>query len=230
MSIAVTKGKISRTGNNLGSGSEDLLTASVFGLIRYLPAEVLLFPILERAENIGRNILQIDKNVNDNSIEFDFWPQLKNSEPDLKIDLGNHHTIFIEAKFYSGKSGSNDKDQLFRQYSDLHNLKPGLGTILYLTKHRTMPEAEISDSIDAVRKFGGDLNPIDFKSDTYWLSWFEIWEICKTKKDSDDLFKKRIISDICELLEKLGLKHFTGFSRIKDVDNIDDSKSVIYGK
>lgn len=229
MSIAVTKGKISRTGNNLGSGSEDLLTASVFGLIRYLPAEILLFPILERAVNIGEKTLQFNKSVQDKLIEFQFWPQLRFSEPDLKMDLGGKHIIFIEAKFYSGKSGNGEKDQLFRQFLDLKNLKLGSGSIIYLTKHRTIPEAEIIDSVNAVRKFGDGLNPVDFENNTYWLSWFDIWEICNSKRGTEDLLQNRVINDLCELLERLGLKHFTGFSEIKDVDKIDNDKALNYG-
>lgn len=228
MSIAVTKGKISRTGSNLGSGSEDLLTASVFGLIRYLPAEILLIPILKRAENIRKKTLRIENNIKDNSIEFDFWPQLKFSEPDLKIEMDHKHTILIEAKFYSGKSGGCEKDQLYRQYKDLSNLNSGLRSIVYLTKNRTIPEAEILESVKAVCNFGDDLDPLDFQNNTYWLSWFDIWEICKSKTP-ESIFQKRIITDICELLERLGLKHFTGFSRFKKIDKIK-TKKIFYGR
>lgn len=217
MSIAVTKGKISRTGNNLGSGSEDLLTASVFGLIRYLPAEVLLFPILDRAVNIAGNTLQFDKTILNEKIEFEFWPHLKSSEPDVKINLGENHAIFVEAKFNSGKSGFEKNDQLLRQYKDLCKLKPNLRSIVYLTKDRTLPVGVISDSIDSVRKFDDDLNSIDFKNNTYWISWFDIWEICKSKKEINGLLKNRVVADIYELLEKLGLKHYTGISSDQDV-------------
>lgn len=230
MSIAVTKGKISRTGNNFGSGSEDLLTASVFGLMRYLPAEVLLFPILERAVNVREKILQLNKTILDEKIEYEFWPKLKFSEPDLKMDFGDNHTIFIEAKFYSGKSGNGEKDQLLRQYQDLRNLKSGLGTIIYLTKHRTIPVAEISDSVNSVRNFGDNLDPDDFENNTFWLSWFDVWEVCELKRDAGVLHQKRIITDLCEFLGKLGLKHFTGFSGIKDVYYSENDKSLIYEK
>ena len=217
MSIAVTKGKISRTGSDLVSNSEDLLTASVFGLIRYLPAEILLIPILGRAKNIDGETLQIGNNIKDDSIHFDFWPPLEYSEPDIKIDLGNNHAIFIEAKFYSGKSGGGEKDQLYRQYQDLCKVNSDSGSIIYLTKGRIIPEAEILESVKAVGDFGDDLDPIDFQNNTYWLSWFDIWEICKSKTP-ESIFQKRIITDICELLERLGLKHFTGFSDIHEVE------------
>lgn len=240
MSIAVTKGKISTSGKNLTSGSEDLLTASVFGVLRYLPADALLFPILKQAKNLHDETFNPNTDVKNSKIEIEFWPALKYSEPDLVIDTGMNELIFVESKFNSGKSGSYDyedginskpvNDQLKREFKDLmeysfENNKSVKKTLIYLTAHRTMPKDDLISSYQAVNVSG--LNSEMFKNNTYWLSWFDVWKVCRDyEMTCEDHFHRMMTCDLIGFLEKLGLKHFTGFSCDREVREIN--KPIFY--
>jgi len=241
MSIAVTKGKISTTGKNLTSGSEDLLTASVFGVLRYLPAELLLFPILKHAKNLNDDLYKPDTSVQDSEIDFEFWPGLNTSEPDVVIKTGMKELIFIESKFNSGKSGSYNTeregkkstakyDQLYREFKDLVDYSDGnnnsiIKTLIYLTAHRTMPKDDFISSYKAVKE--SELSSEIFKKNTYWLSWFDVWKVCKDFKSEDENpFYMLMVRDLIEFLEKLELKHFTGFSCEREIEPIN--KPIFY--
>jgi hypothetical protein len=226
MSIAVTKGKISRSGSNLTNGSEDLLTASVFGPIRYFPSEMLLLPILIRAKNLNGKSYEPKTIVDNTELNVEFWPRYPRSEPDVSIKIGEKELIFVEAKFLSGKSGafhaddeeSNSgsaisSDQLAREWVDLKNTaKFKNKSLIYLTAHRTIPDNDIEDSAVVISKHAAN-DLADFKDNTYWLSWFDVWDEAQRKFDrTDDSYMQIIMKDIIELLEKLELKHFTGFA------------------
>jgi hypothetical protein len=226
MSIAVTKGKISRSGSNLTNGSEDLLTASVFGPIRYLPSEMLLFPILGRAENLNGKFYEPKSVVDDTELNIEFWPRYPRCEPDVSIKIGEKELIFVEAKFHSGKSGTfqaDDKeapvdeaavsDQLAREWLDLcRDIPDKRKSLVYLTAHRTMPKSDIEDSAKEFLNMDS-IDSDSFKDNTYWLSWFDVWDEAQRKFDrTDDSFLQIVLKDIVQLLERLELKHFTGFT------------------
>ena len=229
MSQAVIHGKISRSGSNLTSASEDLLTGSVFGMFRYLPANQFLKPLLHLSKSIsepGRFLLTKPKSQ---IITVNFWPKYEFSEPDVEIQFEGHH-IFIEAKYLSGKSGSGDvNDQLKREFQDLvtfKNLKGVNISLIYLTKHRLLPEESIKQSINAVRA-DDKIKTDQFLENTYWLSWLDIWEFVVQKNECED-HQKVIVADICQYLEKLGLKHFTGFKTREDVSVPNVKKPIFY--
>lgn len=243
MSIAVTKGKISTSGKNLTSGSEDLLTASVFGILRYLPADSLLFPILKQAKNLHGETFNPITDVKDSEIDLEFWPALKYSEPDLVIKTGIKELIFVESKFNSGKSGSYDPDeektsnpaidQLYREFEDLSEFSVGNNksvtkSLIYLTAHRTMPKNDLCCSYKAVKASRLNNECEIFITNTYWLSWFDVWKVCRDyKKTCEEHFESIMVRDVIEFLEKLGLKHFTGFSCNKVVEPI--KQKIFYG-
>lgn len=239
MSIAVTKGKISRSGSNLTSGSEDLLTASVFGPMRYLPSEKLLLPVLRRARNLQGQFYEPPKVHRNSGLKIEFWPGFKRCEPDVMIEFGDQELMFIEAKFRSGKSGafnadqvpvdvSNVLDQLAREWLDLVEVNHYKSqSLIYLTAHRTLPEGDIKDSAKELLKHRVT-DPDLFKESTYWLSWFDVWDEARSKiDDKDDSYIQIVMKDIVEFLEKLELKHFTGFSIGENIA-IEHPESLIF--
>ena len=214
MSIAVVKGKVSN------AGSEDLLTASVFGRLRYLPYNNYLKPILELSRNLSDDTFTLTPLNGMPNIEF--WPTKYKREPDIELSTDTTK-LFIEVKFHSSKSGEEEHDQLANQYedlcNDLDNKKAKEGVIIYLTKDRVMPEVDLNNSIENITK--KDLKG-DFRKNLYWLSWFDIWEFLSNQiEDIDSARDKTIVQDIIDLLNKQGLKHFTGFSAAEFKGNIN---------
>jgi len=223
MSQAIIHGKISKTGSNLTSASEDLLTSSIFGPMRYLPGSELLIPVLQKARNI------FDKNLSINDSDdpiVNFWPRYDNCEPDIEIKF-NKHLIFVEAKFLSGKSGDYDveesvsnyekekaasNDQLIREFIDLKiQSRDRDYSLIYLTAHRAFPEEDIDGSLEAADHLENVLSS-EFKENVFWLSWLDIWDYLNNTRNTFNKYSQIISNDIRKHLERLGLKHFTGFS------------------
>ncbi len=97
----------------LSSTKEDLLTADVFGVLKYLPADLYLKPVLcqiaegQASGSFARFLNGIDFQAED--FEFRFWPNYPTpkgfptmaTEPDVEL-AGNSLRILFEAKLYSG--------------------------------------------------------------------------------------------------------------------------------
>lgn len=79
--MAEIKGKLSESSNNF-ERMKDLLTSNIFQLLRYIPPEFGILPILQQATNLEDSPLSIPKNILDWKINF--WPgDYKNCEPDI---------------------------------------------------------------------------------------------------------------------------------------------------
>src|SRR3546814_11666693 len=113
---ALLHGKLSREQENM----EDILTSCVFGILRYLPVEEGLLPLLCRAEAVCGEPPQLSS-AGSHAPIYEFWPTLSERcvrgeiefachpcEPDLLIKLhkvdGKRLYVLIEAKHLSGKS------------------------------------------------------------------------------------------------------------------------------
>mgnify|MGYP001228060682 CR=1 FL=1 len=106
MLTAELKGKVpSKLAN-----SEDLLMSSVFGSLKYLSSPSYLQAILQSSFNTNGANLKF--NTAFTECNFEFWPRLINSEPDLLLHLKDaeeeEYIICIEAKYLSGKSSEED--------------------------------------------------------------------------------------------------------------------------
>jgi len=205
---------------------EDLLTSNVFQLLRYISLENGLLPVLREAVNIDGDKLNIQRDKYE--AELCFWKNFSNSEPDIFIELKNKenviYSIMVEAKYLSGKSGTAifegeedaqiyiaGSDQLEREWNDLKGYSAKKNTrcfLVYLTMHWTIPTIDLKSSIEVI----GD----DSRKNIYWLNWQSIHSILEdilkeTKGNLSDT-EKIVIKDIVELLNKKGLKEFSGYS------------------
>jgi len=223
--MAEIKGKLSESSNNF-ERMEDLLTSNIFQLLRYIPPELGILPILQQATNLEESPLPIPKNILD--WEIIFWPVYKNCEPDIEIKAYSDNSkciahYFVEAKYLSLKSGiaefdENDvyvagSDQLERQWNIIQQITKigeNIG-LIYLTAHQIKPKKEIEKSIDATS------NPYQARISLYWLSWQKIrQELIKIIKDSSiNPYHHKVLQDIIVLLEKKGLKDFSGWRDIQ---------------
>lgn len=116
------RGKLRADGSNAHERSEDLLTSTVFGLLRYLPADQGLIPLMRRsrAATLRHGQLMVSQQSPDQSwmsisaaasCEIEFWPSFgKFGQPDLLLtflDAARRpvHLTVVEAKLHSPKSG-----------------------------------------------------------------------------------------------------------------------------
>ena len=228
--MAEVHGKISSSGSNINDRMEDLLTSNVFQLFRYLPKEHGILPVLSSAENSydGEQSRTFIIPAGVNNVSYHFWKRFNNCEPDVFIELKQDEkvlaNIMIEAKYLSGKSGSavyeeeEDGVEIYVAQSDqLEKLWNALKTysadtphyLFYLTMDWVMPTPSIDESIKAI----ADDNCRD---SIYWLNWQSIHttinEIVQKGKGSLSRAEELILTDILELLNKKGLKEFSGIN------------------
>lgn len=226
MLIAEMKGKIPSKLRH----SEDLLTSSIIGMFPYLSSSTYIESVLESSINVKGAQLLFESPIID--CQYEFWPRLDNSEPDVLLrltDASDHeYLICIEAKYWSDKSSEEDttieeeerknwqRDQLAREIEDMHTetcynlmkvnhdkLKKIL--LVYLTNDTYLHFKEIKESVQFVRD-------IDFSIENiYWLSWKQIYNIVHNLIDFHTKQDVRLINSLKELLRKKGLVGFNGF-------------------
>jgi len=124
MVFAEIQGKLGADGQRAHDRCEDLLTSTVFQLLRYLPPEAGMLPILSSMKRVslkdGNVIAKQDSSWllldRINRFDVDFWPDIgERAEPDLRIRLFDDrervaHTVIVECKLYSPKSGRASED------------------------------------------------------------------------------------------------------------------------
>ncbi len=231
MIIAVTNGKMTVR----CSSREDSLTASVFGMLRYLPSSIISDFLATAINNLDQTL-----EIPELDFEFRFWPYFHRPigcdfdvEPDVIVST-NGHIYVIEAKLSSGKSGSGYdkenngiKDQLVREYL----LKQELSSVcqvdiedidfnlIYLTNDYFQSKEDLTES-----KSAADIIPsidtADFERNSFRMNWSDLIPILKDfiqENDVDDKCKL-IASDINRYLNYLGIAHFGGFADVVSDD------------
>lgn len=236
MPIAEIHGKISRSGSNLSERMEDLLTSYVFGNSRYLPASQYLIPVLRASTKFSGDKGDIFiKSEDYKNLHVLFWRKYDESEPDVTIETDSH-CIFIEAKYFSGKSGTysgetreNDdpdykyKDQLAREWRDLKKLsKHRRASLVYLTNDLIFPRESFKQANDELG------NNEEFINNSWWLSWSKIHESLLASQKDMDQPESIIIKDILDILERKGLVRFAGFLDKFDKHVTSSQESLFY--
>lgn len=227
MLTAELKGKVpSKLAN-----SEDLLTSSVFGSLKYLSSPSYLQSIIQSSINITGGNLRFNKEFT--QCNYEFWPRLNNCEPDLLLHLKDtedeEYIICIEAKYWSGKSSEEDtsididerqnhqRDQLAREIEDIHtdfcldlmhanksNIKRRL--LIYLTNDTAFPYESIKTSVQHIQNINYPVAEI------FWLTWRGIYTILNEITNYKTFQDSILLNDIKLLLEQKGLKSFDGFT------------------
>lgn len=218
---AEIRGKLAPTAAlSMAERWEDVLTSSVFGLLRYLPDEIML-RFLGQAVKIDGDRLCLPAGTL-GRFEVFFWPSLPDwrREPDVVIDAFDRSSrllrrIVIEAKYKSGKSqrdsddvggkkpdqvemGDQLADQLCAAWLD-HKRDVVVAeeppALIYLTSHFATPEPDITQSLHALQKKEKDVPP-----EIYWLAWWKLTSLLKTAVVQTPL--KRIVDDLVALLAR----------------------------
>jgi hypothetical protein len=190
--------------------SEDVLTSTIFGSLRYFSNQNILINFLNKSSNINSNL----KIENDQIFKIDFWKycSMENyyCQPDLILS-NNDYEIIIECKYRSPLSEEYEKiddketyysNQLIK-YSKIIENSAKKNVIIYLTNDPIMP-------IEIMEKTKPHINN---KIYLYWLSWSKLYLSLNENKDSIILENEMILlNDLMEFLEKRGLVSFNGFT------------------
>jgi hypothetical protein len=220
------------SGKSLGyEYTEDILTSAVFGTLKYLSPNTILIPFLESAflYNDERTTLWCTmKNQGIDlrcyqRVDYKFWAwNSKLGEPDLILIFNDHiHKeedllILVEVKFKSGKSGTNENDQLARYYKAISSgidefsdqmisgYSGKKGFVIYLTEADA--HNDILDSNHKIKEFDEGFDSV------YHLKWHQLYRVLENRKKYAAEFEDSIINELMAFLNKLGLRDFSGIS------------------
>lgn len=227
---ALLHGKLSREQENM----EDILTSTVFGILRYVPPEKGLLPLLRKTQTVDGQPCSLFDIGEGARVDYQFWPTLKergrqgesefechSCEPDLLLKIhradGSRLYVLIEAKLSSGKSSGPSQDpdaphdQLAREWDNLVCLsrrEDAEPLLIFLTADFSIPTGQIRESEEEyVRKRPGG------RFACGWLTWRQIPIVFRD--DADDR-----LQDLVKLCERLNLRFFNGIFVIEAVPGI----------
>jgi len=198
----------------LHTKSEDLLTANVFGTIKYLNWKLALKPFLENT--IGKTIIEGEFE----DISFYFWnrtPRFREREGSTEIDLIiklKSILIFVESKYgaeaSSGTTNEKDRDQLKRNLEAGRNYVKDLNLedfyLIFITPD--LNEPEIARNYYNEKGF-------------FWTNWSAI---TKTLQDNIEYLtesEKRLAGDLIDYLAYKGF-HDQPYSQPEDRMKINE--------
>lgn len=228
--------KLGRDGTLAHSRSEDLLTSTVFGLIKHLPTEIVLLPLLERARRaeLKEDAVEVQSDAEwmrltgVRASAMTFWPRWQTyGEPDLLVKLLDGdgrvvHKVVIEAKLYSPKSNRAQELEEIVDGQD-SELKPASSDQLvrywqYLQRpcaENKMPATLVYLTAHSSPP-GQDLRESLLKAPHMrlaWLSWRDIWTVLGHAPV--DGIGDNLRADLIALLECKGLAGFDGFGSLE---------------
>ncbi|MFT3695693.1 MAG: hypothetical protein QM831_21325 [Kofleriaceae bacterium] len=211
-------GKLS---SDIGDGAErleDVLTSTVFGTLFAASAWKIVADWLSRARRGTDTIPQVE--FSNDAVDYWFWPWLGTAEPDLIVRIGAT-LVIIEAKYFSGKSGSStptelaaSTDQLVREWcaidiaADSSGYDPRLREmvtepatrriLIYLVRRSryARESAELEQSL--AHAPGASM---------YLLTWEDLDEVLAPH------LHVRWASELSRYLERRRISAFRGFSR-----------------
>lgn len=227
--------------------SEDYLTSTVFGHLRYVPPGpfwdtlfelAISLPINNRSMSAGEYIRKrAGRSLSSYaSVQAIFWPNHPKGTPDVVLHFqasgATPVVIVIEAKLNAGKSGTGDDDQLARYLQlldSLGELRPKMPSdairiLVYLT---TMDAR--SDLMESLFVYGDtDVS----RERLYRLQWQDLVAAVEntTAKGTDT--EGLILRDVRAFLRKRDLEYFSGMVLPTDMPLIsaDDGELFANGQ
>lgn len=236
--------------------SEDFLTSSVFSTFDFLPS-VWLREFMNTAINLKGIRLDFPSCKN----KLIFWkrfslPSGEGVEPDLII-VADNIAFIIEAKFYSGKSGSGFGeeedispvlpkseliDQLAREYFLGKDVLEGSVVsvdeevfdisdffLILVTRNPCIPSDEIEESISVIET-AKPKERETARDKIFWTKWQSICPIMEeaVNKHPKDSFEKKISSQLYNFLQRRDLILFNGFDFLNSLHITDPIGDPIF--
>lgn len=204
------------------TGSEDVLTSSVFGSLDIEPTSRVLSLWLARARTTQGECLKLSTSAR--LLDITYWPRFRpdrQTEPDVALTLeepdGSITLAFIEVKYRSGISSAADEQsehvtgQLGRQWRVLDRLHPSEApgrpsridrrVLVYLTNDLPAPDAQMRTMLSEIEAKTGADQPTQ---SWYWLSWRSLAPIVGRE------MRGRAGDRLIELLRRRALTPFEG--------------------
>lgn len=178
------------------SQQEDPLTSTVFGILKWklFAPELKAFLEHSRSYRAARKHLEVGNSLA-RVTKYRFWHRFSNNkEIDLIIET-QQLVIGIEVK-YDSKEGAN---QVTNYLHGLAKDFPGKEHVLVFLTREERPRLNDEDVTLADREH------------IYGLSWFHLSEVLTQSLHNSPEYKKDLIVDLLEYLEKRGLFKFLGF-------------------
>ena len=238
--LAELHGKISRSGSNLRTTSEDNLTGNVFGVLRYVSFNRLMKPLLlsslcatseDTLQSVKATIEEIDLDFWNDNIEF--WPYDKEGELDVLLKF-NNAVIGVEVKYNSPMSDQDEdssmmttgniglsKEQLPRESRIVKRFAGKRKAILILLAKKQFAKATVTD----ILTYSSDgLTPQKIESDVKlcYIGWEDFLEALKKESRQFKVndFTSLIVSDLIELLILKGFEQFRSFDVLETLGRI----------
>ncbi len=208
--------------------SEDYLTSTIFGHLRYLPPKSFWQDLFEqalampgaRSRTLAHHLEQLGIKITDfESLDVRFWARHPvHGCPDLVLVFKGSGVqpliILIEAKLWAEKSGTGEFDQIaryLRLLDDPDAILPRLpggavSALIYLTEHDSLAELEESVSV-----YG---NPREARERVFRLQWQDIVVATEEAVHEAAGTEKLILRDVAAFLSQRNLEYFRGFRRL----------------
>lgn len=207
--------------------SEDVLTSTIFGNLRYLSSNSVLKSFLSKAVNLDKQNYLCSLSE---QIHFNFWKKYSSktssqiNEPDLLIEDENN-VLIIECKYHSPLDENNSEqnsdytNQLIRYSSiirDYYSNKKNK-TIIFLTLDNYDFETCLKKTVS---KLSSDIS-------LYWLNWESLFpileEYSKHNLSTNEFF---LVNDLLKFMSLRNFDYFNGMKKYNSLYNwqyIEDS-------
>jgi len=206
---------------------EDILTSTVFGLLKYVVDKEVIVKVLQHAKTCtGQNF---SYNLKGYEPLFKFWPSLNEfGYPDIIIEFVHSNerkaVVCLEVKYESQKSGEGEYDQLKRYFLGMQKYYPDsdfLG-IVYLTDEQS--EKDIKDSLDELEKAIKE-RPTE---KIFGLRWSQVTKAIEEQdKQSLSEHDRRILEDVSRYLR---YKNFVEFEKFTYLTSVFDTMPDVFYK
>jgi len=195
---------------------EDILTSNVFSFFQYANRHVFLWELL-RSWHLDVPPAEA------RDAEFHYWPAYADgTEPDLVLLVGNYY-LLIEAKYLSGfgKADSLHEDQLTREHAggtEDAASRGGEFRLIAVTKHHFVSEvlAQVPDGVKPVFQ---------------WTNWQQIAVLIRDVLESHPSIApetRAFAEDLCDLLDRKGLRGYAGLSILEHHVGIAPTERVFF--
>lgn len=214
--------------------SEDVLTSTIFGNLRYLSSNSVLISFLSKAINLHKE--NYSCNLSD-KINFHFWNKYSRkkssqiNEPDLLLE-DKENVLIIECKYHSpldenySEQETDYTNQLLRYSTiiDEYYSDKKIKTIIFLTL----------DNYDYETCFKKTISKLSPNISLYWLNWESLFPILEEySKNELPSYEKLLVDDLLQFMKLRNFDYFKGIKQYKSKFNwqyTNDSNYVFASK
>jgi hypothetical protein len=220
--------------------NEDYLTSAVFGHLRYVPPGPFWDDLFRRAKGLSGTdgcerslglLLAATPFAGYSDLTVHFWSKHgAHGEPDLILVFNGPAplVVLVEAKLWSEKSGTGERDQLVRYLRileglnaiDVHVPAQASRYLVYLTPRDS--QRELDDSATHLD------NPIRDRPRLFRLQWQDVLEAAEATSPHSPEPARTILADTACFLRALGLVHFRGMSCLDKLPALGNGFGAFY--